>query len=74
MLSRLNFANLLEMQSNTVAKELLDQGSLAINCPALLENEEREKEVSNQQYGHKAVCTDPVREGAHYSSEPLATT
>lgn len=63
----LNLANLFEMQGNTVAKELLDQRSLAINGPALFENEEREKKVSNQQYGHEAVCTDPVREGAHYS-------
>jgi hypothetical protein len=67
LLSGLNLVNLLEMQSDTVSKELLDQGSLALNGPVLLEDEEREKKVSNKQYGHKAVCTDPVRESAHYS-------
>ena len=66
-LSGLNLASLFEMQSNTVAKELLNKGSLAVDGPALLENEERKKEVSDQQYGHEAVCTDPVGECAHYS-------
>lgn len=57
--------NLLEMERDAVAKELLDQGPLAVNRPALLENEQRKKEVSNQQYRDETIGGDPVCKGAH---------
>lgn len=44
----LDLLNLLEMERDAVSKELVDQRPLVFDRPPLLEDEQREEEVSNQ--------------------------